>query len=55
MQIESAGVPPEVEHEIEGVGPIRPMRLDESFELVLVTGIQSFEITGKDLAGWSGW
>ena len=55
MQIESAGVPPEVEHTIESVRPVRPMRLDESFELVLFTGIQSFEITGKDLAGWSGW
>jgi hypothetical protein len=55
IQIESAGVPPEVEHAIESVRPVRPMRLDESFEFVLVTGIQSFEITGKDIAGWSGW
>jgi hypothetical protein len=31
------------------------MRLDESLELVLLAGIQSFEITGKDLAGWSRW
>jgi hypothetical protein len=31
------------------------MRIDEGFELVLVAGIQSFEITGKDLAGRSGW
>jgi hypothetical protein len=55
IHIESAGVPPEVEHAIESVGPVRPMRLDESLELVLGTGIQSFEITGKDLTGWSGW
>ena len=34
---------------------VLPMRLDENFELVLVAGIQSFEITGNDLAGWSGW
>jgi len=27
----------------------------ESFELVFVTGIQSLEITGQPLAGWSGW
>jgi hypothetical protein len=31
------------------------MRLNESFELVLVTGIESFEIPAKDLAGPSGW
>jgi hypothetical protein len=31
------------------------MRLDERFKLVLVTGIHSFEITGQDLAGRSGW
>jgi hypothetical protein len=55
IQIESADVPPEVDHAIESVGPVRPMRLDESFELVLVAGIQRFEITGKNLAGWSGW
>jgi hypothetical protein len=30
------------------------MGLDERFELVLVTRIQSFEITGKDLDGDSG-
>src|SRR5205814_5284873 len=55
MHIKSAGIPPEVEHAIQSVRPVRSMRLDESLELVLVAGIQSFEITGKDLAGWSGW
>src|SRR5690349_15346202 len=55
IQIELAEVPPEVEHDIESVWPIRPMRPDEGFELVLVTGIQSFQITREDLAGWSGW
>src|SRR5262249_25658510 len=55
IQIESAGIPPEVEHAIESVRPVRPMRFDESFEPILVAGIHSFEITGKDLAGWGGW
>jgi hypothetical protein len=50
-----AGIPTKVEHAIESVRPVRPMRLHESPELVLVTGIQRFEITGEDLPGGSGW
>jgi hypothetical protein len=44
IQIECADVPPQVEHAIESVRPVRSMRLDERLELVLGTGIDGVEI-----------